>query len=544
MFANWTRSLRTLFSQTPSRRPSPRPRTRRLEFDHLEDRRLLAAAPLAMHIAQQHEAVVADSTGKIYAIGGIDNAGRILNTVEVYDPATNTWTDKKALPTARFDLAATFGPDGKLYVIGGQTTPGHTVATVEVYTPSTDTWTTAAALLSPRDNLAVVSAPDGHIYAIAGHQHISGLPPVDVVLGTVEQYTPLTNTWVAVANMNHARSGLAATLGSDGQIYAFGGGVSQVEVYNTSTNLWTTPTIMPTSRSNFAAVTNVNGVIYTIGGFADVNGKPVTNIEAYAPATNQWMIIPNGLSTPREFVGAALGSDNHIYTVGGYDGTKGLNTIESFTPLAFGTDQNQLFVNQAYIDVLGRPADTSGLFAWTKLLDNHTVPRSAVALLLEVTPEARLRTVNGIYQTLLGRNVDVAGASFMLQLLALGGAYSQVRALIYASDEYYIKRGGNSDVGWLTAMYSDIFGRSVDPGGSNTFMTALKAGISKMNIAFTLMFSQEGLKRQVNGLYQTYLHRDADPTGQQIFVDAFARGAKDEMIIAIILGSNEYFFQH
>src|SRR6185295_5078014 len=49
--------------------------------------------------------------GIVYAIGGADFAisstNPHLSTVEAYDPATNHWSTKAALPTARSGLAAT-----------------------------------------------------------------------------------------------------------------------------------------------------------------------------------------------------------------------------------------------------------------------------------------------------------------------------------------------------------------------------------------------------------------------------------------------------
>src|SRR2546426_8663256 len=61
---------------------------------------------------------VAESGGQLYAIGGYDGSGNSA-AVEVYDPATNTWTKKAPLPTPRDHLAAaTVG--GKVYAIGGR----------------------------------------------------------------------------------------------------------------------------------------------------------------------------------------------------------------------------------------------------------------------------------------------------------------------------------------------------------------------------------------------------------------------------------------
>lgn len=60
--------------------------------------------------------------GKVYTFGGTTSAGSggvsPLNTVEMYDPETDTWTSKHPMPTARAgSRSIVFG--GKVYVIGG-----------------------------------------------------------------------------------------------------------------------------------------------------------------------------------------------------------------------------------------------------------------------------------------------------------------------------------------------------------------------------------------------------------------------------------------
>jgi hypothetical protein len=71
---------------------------------------------------------VAAVNGKIYAIGGSTETGRTPNSVgtdykangwivgtnEEYDPATNTWSFKKTMPTPRFDFA-TVAYQNKIY---------------------------------------------------------------------------------------------------------------------------------------------------------------------------------------------------------------------------------------------------------------------------------------------------------------------------------------------------------------------------------------------------------------------------------------------
>src|SRR5436309_14633296 len=51
--------------------------------------------------------------GKIYA-----TIGPAVSTVEVYDPATNTWSAAAPMPTARSSLTAAT-VKGKIYAIGG-----------------------------------------------------------------------------------------------------------------------------------------------------------------------------------------------------------------------------------------------------------------------------------------------------------------------------------------------------------------------------------------------------------------------------------------
>jgi len=82
--------------------------------------------------------------GKLYAVGGRNGNFTALNTLEVYDPATNAWTAKAGMPTARYALAAA-AINGKLYVVGGINSSSTVVKTLEVYDPATNAWTTNPA---------------------------------------------------------------------------------------------------------------------------------------------------------------------------------------------------------------------------------------------------------------------------------------------------------------------------------------------------------------------------------------------------------------
>ena len=179
-------------------------------------------------------AAAVDTQGHIYALGGYNLGGSaILATVERYDTATNTWVARASMPTNREFLAAAAGNDGRIYAIGGITggiNYSAVVATVEAYDPASDTWTTRASLPTARSHLAAAAGSDGRIYAFGGN---SPNP------NAVDAYDPTSDTWTTRANMPTARSGPAAAVSTNGLIYVIGGNPSAVEAYDPLTDTWT-----------------------------------------------------------------------------------------------------------------------------------------------------------------------------------------------------------------------------------------------------------------------------------------------------------------
>ena len=145
-------------------------------------------------------------------LGGGAAAGPGLATVEAYDPATDTWTKKADMPTAR-QFLSTSAVNGKIYAFGGQRGPGGAdLSTVEEYDPATDSWTKKAdmPLSSAAPSTSVVN---GIIYVIGG---LTPLP-------ALQAYDPATDTWTKKADMPTPRACLSASA-VNGKIYAIGGG--------------------------------------------------------------------------------------------------------------------------------------------------------------------------------------------------------------------------------------------------------------------------------------------------------------------------------
>jgi len=161
--------------------------------------------------------------GKIYAIGGtLIWGGTPISTVEQYDPATDTWTSKADMPTARVNFSAS-AVNGRIYLIGGAPGGGQWsqgLSTVEEYDPATDTWTPKADMPTARTYLST-SAVNGRVYAIGGTFGDNS------VFSTVEEYDPATDTWTPKADMPIGRFRLATSV-VNGKIYAIGGSTNTV----------------------------------------------------------------------------------------------------------------------------------------------------------------------------------------------------------------------------------------------------------------------------------------------------------------------------
>lgn len=156
--------------------------------------------------------------GKIYVFGGaLSYQGTPLSTVEQYDPATDTWTSKADMPTARVNASAS-AVNGRIYLIGGAPGGGQWyqgLSTVQEYDPATDTWTTKADMPTARTYLST-SEVNGRVYAIGGIFGNSS------AFSTVEAYDPATDTWMPKADMPTERFRMTTSV-VDGKIYAIGG---------------------------------------------------------------------------------------------------------------------------------------------------------------------------------------------------------------------------------------------------------------------------------------------------------------------------------
>ncbi len=220
--------------------------------------------------------------GKIYVMGGrtIDSsgAGGPVNSNEAYDPATNSWSTGKVTPNAiRGHMAAVW--NGKIYIFGGNT--GTYQKTVSIYDPATDNWSSGTAMPNVRGYGQAVAVPSkGRIYVIGGD---NGGSASTKYLGNAISYDPVANAWDAGTISMVAgefTSNFGAALADNGKVYIFPGskwdsvkntdtGYSgTIQVLDTATNTISAASFFTPSPlvRNEAEAVNVGGKIYCIGG--------------------------------------------------------------------------------------------------------------------------------------------------------------------------------------------------------------------------------------------------------------------------------------
>ncbi len=101
--------------------------------------------------------------------------------------------------------------------------------------------------------------------------------------------------------------------------------------------------------------------------------------------------------------------------------------------------------------------------------------------------------------------------------------------------------GGNTDNGFLAAVYQDLLNRAIDPSGQVAFSQQLANGVSTTAVATEIATSQEAQKDLVDAFYLAFLRRTADAGGESFFVNELLQGTRDEQVIAQLVGSAEYF---
>jgi N-acetylneuraminic acid mutarotase len=192
----------------------------------------------------RHEAGFVAFEGKLYLMGG-----RRINPTSVFDPKTNTWTEKSATPIELHHFQPVVFNDA-IYLIGAMTGewPNETpVDRVIIYYPERDEYVFGDTIPeSRRRGGAGAVVYNNKIYLVGGitNGHMDGYRP------WFDEYDPETGDWKILADAPNARDHFQAAA-LNNKLYAFAGRrtskitnqdmaltVSRGNIYNFSTQKW------------------------------------------------------------------------------------------------------------------------------------------------------------------------------------------------------------------------------------------------------------------------------------------------------------------
>ena len=158
--------------------------------------------------------------GRVLVVGGVGAGLTAASAAEVYDPVAKQWRPTAAMHALRAHHTATLLPDGRVLVAGGLDPASESFTVLdsaELFDPATDTWTLAAAMPSPRQFHGAVLLPTGEVVLIGG-ETTGGAMASDAAL-----YDPRTDHWRASPGGDDGRVLHTATLLLDGRVLVTGG---------------------------------------------------------------------------------------------------------------------------------------------------------------------------------------------------------------------------------------------------------------------------------------------------------------------------------
>ena len=257
---------------------------------------------------QSHSANIYDN--RIFYWGGVNERGEILNSLDIFDLNTFTWSKGTSGGTPRREHAG-IANSGKLYFWGGKDSSDSLLNTLDVYDINADTWTQEGFGGRARSGHSAVVFEDKIYYW--GGKGISG------ETNSMDVYDLIQGEWSQGISGGAPRSDHSGV--RVGDLFINWGGVSQqsildrVDIYQFRSGEWSTGIAGGTERYGHTAVEH-EGKIYIWGGFKEGS---LDTLDIYDPGLALWSEGDQG-GTARSQHTAVVHQDQIYYYGGIADG--------------------------------------------------------------------------------------------------------------------------------------------------------------------------------------------------------------------------------
>jgi len=240
--------------------------------------------------------------GQVLVVGSTSGQGA---GTEIYDPDSDMWSVTGQLNHERTAHSAIALSDGRVLVAGGRfgDYPHYeAVEEVEVFDPASETWSVVGTLAGERLYPGLTTLDDGRTLIVGARE----LTLFDPVSDTLRRAAPLPDEWQAP---------IAVTL-DDGRVLLTGiANAPMTLLWNPADGRWTIAGPTGTLRQLPTATKLPNGLVVVTGGL-DMSGSAFATTEYFDPATLSWS-TGSSLTTDRAGHTATLTADGHLFIAGG-----------------------------------------------------------------------------------------------------------------------------------------------------------------------------------------------------------------------------------
>jgi uncharacterized repeat protein (TIGR01451 family) len=363
----------------------------------------------------QHTATLL-ANGRVLIAGGGD--GPPIGMLEIYDPATGATLPAGSLLTPRRSHTATTLVDGKVLLAGGfgQEITGFTIVnSAELYDPATGTISAVGSMSTTRMAHTATRLANGKVLIIGGNIYGGVYTP------SAELYDPPTGTFSPTGSLVDSRGYHTATLLADGRVLVTGGQNastthSSAEIYDPVTGLFSTTGAMSIARIFHTATALPDGRVLVAGGAGVDLFDPLTGLFSAAGSISSYQLhsttlLPNG----------------HVLFAGGVSGTGITNILEEYDPntgsvVSSGYMANNRGIHTATLLSGGKVAIIGGFGSGGGMLSSVEIFDSAAA---SFTATGSMATARGVpTATLLpSGKVLVAGGGTLSGAVATAEIY-------------------------------------------------------------------------------------------------------------------------
>lgn len=214
-----------------------------------------------------------------------------------------------------------------------------------------------------------------------------------------------------------------------------------------------------------------------------------------------------------------------------------------------GLTPNEAFVQQVYLDALGRTGTTAELDSWVNAY--FTIPGTTqaqaqfdIASGIEKSPEACTRLVAAWYVAYLGGTEPNNEGSAWVQLLLQGETEEQVLSQFLATPEFYnnaqtLISTGTPQQRYIQALYQLLLFRSGSTDDVN-LLTSDLASYGPTAVAASFLSSAEFRGDLFEGYYNALLGRPADSAG----LNSLIYNGLDMETVRVGMESSAEFYNH